>query len=505
MSRNYLSREEAAELFAAATDDLVTVREFADENGLAVEMTNPAKRLVQLTGTAASFEQAFDVELLRFEQPNGTFRGFEGEFEIPDELGSSVLGVFGLDNRPLFDYSIAADYLTEIGGPAEVPPGPTLQDLAGLYAFPANGGTGEVEPREITVGILRIGGAFDQDQITQYFNELAPPGPGPGNIGNIPFVGTNQITAANTSSDGVFRAQIETCVDIEVIGNLAPGANIVVYYANGLDAGSLAELISDACQDTTYKPDVLSASWGVPEYLWSTGQPETLDSFLIPPQTTGVTFCAATGDSGSSGWGYGQPFFPGPHVVLPAACPHALACGGTLVTINDDGSTSEDVWNQPGLGATGGGVSERFPLPAWQGGMEVPPSPEGAANRGVPDVAAHAGLTHFVVSGAPPGKQDQFIGGTSTSTPIWAALLACIDSAAPKNVGFVSQYLYEQYAQGSGVQAFNDITDGTNEFEIAPSTGNQQTPAGYDAGAGWDACSGLGSPVGNELKAILLK
>jgi kumamolisin len=81
-------------------------------------------------------------------------------------------------------------------------------------------------------------------------------------------------------------------------------------------------------------------------------------------------------------------------VDFPASSPYALACGGTHLEASGNVIRYEAVWNRPdddGGGATGGGVSEIFPVPSWQSFLGVPPSVNsGLRGRGVPDVAANA-------------------------------------------------------------------------------------------------------------------
>jgi kumamolisin len=133
-------------------------------------------------------------------------------------------------------------------------------------------------------------------------------------------------------------------------------------------------------------------------------------------------------------------------------------------------------------GATGGGVSDVFALPAWQSAAGVPPSANKDGGRGVPDVAGDADPNtgyNILVDG-----QSGAIGGTSAVAPLWAALVALINQSNGKPAGFVNPTLY---ASGDSSGDFRDITSGNN--------------GAYSAGPGWDACSGLGSPNGAKLAA----
>ena len=177
-------------------------------------------------------------------------------------------------------------------------------------------------------------------------------------------------------------------LDIEVSGAIAPGANIVVYFAPNTDAGFL-DGINQAVIDTVNKPSVISISWGGPESTWTAQSLQSYNSALQSASAVGVTVCVACGDNGSTdGVSDGQD-----HVDFPASSPYSLACGGTSLKISAGKVSSEVVWNDlsTGEGATGGGVSATFPIPTWQANVSVPST--GFAGRGLPDVAGDADPT----------------------------------------------------------------------------------------------------------------
>ena len=78
------------------------------------------------------------------------------------------------------------------------------------------------------------------------------------------------------------------------------------------------------------------------------------------------------------------------------------------------------------------------------------------------------------------------IGGTGAVAPLWSGLIALLNQKLGKPVGFLQPALY---ALKGSAKAFHDITQGSNgSFAAAP---------------GWDACTGLGSPSGENLLAGL--
>ena len=178
------------------------------------------------------------------------------------------------------------------------------------------------------------------------------------------------------------------------------------------------------------------------------------------------------------------------HADFPASSPNVLACGGTRspqATIS-----SEVVWNNNDGRATGGGISEHFPRPAYQANANVPQSPNQShfAGRGEPDVSGDADPNtgyNVIVDG-----QQAVIGGTSAVAPLYAGLLALINKSLGTGVGFLNPTIY---GSADIQQAFNDITSGNND-----TVGGGIT---FQAGPAWDACTGWGSPNCGALPSAL--
>ena len=176
----------------------------------------------------------------------------------------------------------------------------------------------------------------------------------------------------------------------------------------------------------------------------------------------------------------------GDNVDFPASDPYVLACGGTSLQASGNSITSETVWNDGAQGgATGGGISTVFPLPPYQEGLSAALTAgetQPLAKRGVPDVAGDADEnTGYDVR---VDGSDTVIGGTSAVAPLWAGLIARINSTNGKPVGYVNPMLYPNQA------AFNDITQGNN--------------GDFAAATGWDACTGMGSPNGTKIASVLM-
>ena len=275
-------------------------------------------------------------------------------------------------------------------------------------------------------------------------------------------------------------ADAEVVIDIEVAGTVAPGAEILVYFAPDNDQG-FVHAIQKATTDPVTRATVLAITWGGPESAWSHPVAEAMNSSLQIAATRGITVLSASGDSGvTDGVADGRA-----HVDFPAASPWVLACGGTRINVEGNKILSEVVWNDKDGGATGGGVSSLFPKPPWQASVEVPLDSAGHAGRGVPDIAINASPKsgyEMLVDG-----QQTVIGGSATATPLLAGLIALINQGLGRNVGYINPDLYTKIGP-AGI--LNPTTKGDN------GVGGVK---GYSAGPGWNAATGWGSPDGKKL------
>jgi kumamolisin len=430
--------------------DVTRLRDFAHTHGLEETGCQPHRRVLHLRGSAASMQRAFGVTLGRY-QPEDGGEAFVGCAEAP-ALPEGVIAVLGLDRRPV----ARPHFRKPLAQPSQTY---TPIQLGQLYAFPDGDGSGQ------NVAIIELGGGYVTSDLSTYFKSLG--------LAKTPSV--TAVSVAGGKNQPGSDADAEVMLDIEVVGALAPAAALVVYFAPNTDQG-FYEAISQAAHDTTHKPSIISISWGGPEDSWSSTSREAMQTALQDAAALGVTVTVAAGDSGSSdGESDGLS-----HVDFPASSPYALACGGTKLVASASQISSETVWNETAAneGATGGGVSTAFALPTWQKTAKVPAATGGFAGRGVPDVAGDADpLTGYQVR---VDGTDQVIGGTSAVAPLWAALVARFNQALGAPLGDMHAAVYQ-----IGSAAFRDITQGNN--------------GAYQAGKGWDACTGWGSPDGKTL------
>jgi kumamolisin len=465
-----LSREEYLNTHGATTQAIEQVRTLAARHGLTLVHEDRAARRVWLRGTAQQLEQTFGVQLNDYEHtappPAGRyFHALTGRVSVPEPEAGVIETVLGLDTRPIARPHIR--WLSQIvnANLNAAQTSFTAPQVAKAYDFPTSAnGTGQC------IALIELGGGYETSDIETYFGQL---GITPPTVVSVPVDGGTNSPGDPNGADG------EVALDIQVAGSIASGAKIAVYFAPNTNQG-FQDAISAAIHDTANKPSAISISWGGPESSWDTASLASFDNTLATAAALGITITVASGDSGSSdGISDGAN-----HVDFPSSSPHVLACGGTALTISNGTRSTETVWNdqQQGGGATGGGVSSYFALPSWQSGAKVPAPSAGRGGRGVPDVsgdAAPATGYQILVDG-----QSVVVGGTSAVAPLWAGLVALVNQQTGRNAGFLNPTLYS-----GGEANFFDITSGSN--------------GSYKAAAGWDPCTGLGSPDGQKIASLL--
>ncbi|MGK3983552.1 S53 family peptidase [Sorangium sp. So ce136] len=541
--RRYLTHKELKGCAPSekAFNDLLS---FAAEHGLEHLGPRDAHRCdVRLAGARSAVEAAFGVKFRYYRSSSAEVRTYEGSASVPGSVSGVIQAVIGLERMVATESATSpqpAGKTPEAAPPDPAPPASdapaaargvranaraegalyTGTEISKLYKLPELRGKGQC------VGIITPLGDFDDEDLKRYFAELK--------IKDRPTV-----TRVNPNERNVMAlADFESTLDVEVAASICPGAHIVTYGTRNTQPVSYLtlEMVRDALKSAIFDeenlPSVLSMSFAFPEACsidrllgrpCNNDEEDLLNQLFLIAGCLGITICASSGDSGSlSAQGAGWPdLYLCPITVFPAASPLVLACGGTTLYANKGKIREEVVWgrlaqamvvlfsySQPfaNTPATGGGVSRHYPLPDYQRKAQVPPavtvtfndgqlkSIKELAGRGVPDVAANADpLTGWklVFRGKPAVG-----GGTSASTPFWAAYLTLINeglsrtTGAPTRVGWVNPLLYALQIDKKK-DVFRPIVKGSN--------------GGYAAAPGlvWNACTGLGSPKGTKLAVAL--
>ena len=495
-----LSRQEVLSLFAPSEQDLEAVENYLTSQGFSIVYVSPDRFSVMAEAPASVVEKAFGVKLGLYETPQGTvFYAPEGTPTIPRQLEGTI--IMGLTNRTSFmpQYVVSGMIRNHTVIPyssgAFGLPKPMQEAFAGLYYTPADfEGAYNVTPllqysQGATIAIIDAYGDPEIYQDVYTFDQMF--GLPMANLTVIPIGPYHPVF-------GLFTGwYIETALDVEAAQTMAPYAHIyLVVAANANNA--LLEAIDYVV--STDLADVVSMSWGLPENLWAMSGAYTTypalylsyafaDYYFALGSAEGISFFASSGDEGAF------DFTPTTYgaVLFPSSSPFVTAVGGTTLYINvtsgylgflnSAGSYEyETAWSvNPLYGievASTGGYSSLFPKPWYQFGVVQ------GNYRATPDVAADANpYTGFVMiaTGVP-----YVIGGTSLSSPLWAGIVADIDSYLGMRLGLVNPLLYEIYKTPSLYsEAFHQVTFGYNGY--------------YLAGPGYNLVTGLGSPNAGEL------
>jgi len=311
------------------------------------------------------------------------------------------------------------------------------------------------------------------------------------------------LTVVNPVGSPTFRLkegvtpgwQFETNLDVQWAHAIAPDAKLVLVVGAAPIGAVLANAQRYAVEHRL--GDVMSLSFGADEAAINgygranNFQLAQTHKVYEDARDAGITVFAAAGDGGASDG------FPVANALYPSSDPLVTAVGGTSLFLTDQGDyLGETVWNNrdPALcpfgcrsgrsGATGGAPSFTFAAPEFQLAVT------GSSARVTSDVAYNANfytavLVYVGFFDDPVRNGLYFIGGTSAGAPQWAAIAADINEAKGRSLGYLNPALYAigtdpaKYAQ-----AFHDVTIGHNA-SFGP---------GFNAGAGYDLPTGLGSP-----------
>ncbi len=468
---------EASYLPSAA--DYAAVQAWLAAQGFTLTQPDPSHTNVFARGTAAQIQNSLYADFAKVGTADGEFTSAVSAPALPVELSGAVLGISGLQPhirmhpRSVFSRRPA---VFKNGGVSYLTP----SDIMAAYNVPGSlTGAGQ------TIAII-IDATVTTPDLQSFYSTFGS-SQTPGNVTTIPVNG-----GPTSNSDAT-----EAALDVEWAGGMAPGAKIRLYAVPDLSNVSLQAAMTMIVADAPANNiTVLSMSFGAPE-----SQPIALIMFsqnFAQVAAADITAVCASGDGGSNpnsttgDYGTSNPALP----EYPASDPNVAGIGGTLLTVTNSTSfyVGETVFSTISSGhgnASGGGVSSIFGKPSWQtdGGSLL----AGNTMRCVPDVSIlWEGMTNtgqFEPALVIQNGGDLALGGTSLSCQIWAGIVALLNqaraNAGMSPIGVLGPAIYPLH----GTSAFNDITSGNN--------------GAYSAQAGYDLCTGLGSPNIANLAAAL--
>jgi uncharacterized repeat protein (TIGR03803 family) len=473
----YLTAPQFTERFGPSEQDYQALADFARAHGLTVTGTHPNRTLLDVNASVAAIEKAFQVKLRVYQHPKEARKFFAPDAEPSLDLTVPVLAISGLDdfnlphpmNLKTSSFGQQPNALQSTASqPAGSEPNTTAyttgsgprgnflgRDFRAAYAPGVSlDGSGQA------VGLFELDGYFPGD-ISAYKTLAGLP--------DVPL--TNVLL--NQFSGAAGPQNLEVALDIDMAIAMAPGLSKVIVY----EGFTPNDVLNAMATDNQAKQ--LSCSWGFGKQTDAMRE-QIFQQFAAQ----GQSFYQASGDTGA----WAGPIHP------PSDDPFATVVGGTSLTTSGPGGSwsAETVWVHGG-----GGISTSYPIPPWQQGVSMAACQGSTAMRNIPDVACLADSVIWLIAN---NGQQGAIGGTSAAAPLWAGFTALVNQQAAINgqssVGFVNPALYAIGGGSSYASAFHDVTIGNNT--------NSSSPTNFFAVAGYDLCTGWGTPTGSNLIAALL-
>ncbi len=551
----WLTPEQFGQLFGPTDSDMQTITAWLQSHGFQVGSTK-GRTVLEFSGSASQVKEAFHTSIHKYLVNGEQHWANSSDPSIPTALTPAVAGVLTLHNflsKPqshLVESAVLAQVVQGKGNKPHVtfpaqngqPAFNALepQDYAVIYninpAYQTLSGIGA------TIGVvgrndLYNGGADVQD----FRNEI---GAGNGSFGGDNL---NIIVDGPDPGDSGGDEELEATLDATWSGAIAPNANIdfvVSGSTNTTDGIDLSELYIVE----NNLADIMTESFGTCEYFATDARLTGINAVAEQAAAQGITYFVSTGDSGAEGCDDpSNPPATGPvSVNALASTPFNIAVGGTMFNENGDPSKywastaplsetalsyiPEDAWNESspsnGLWSGSGGASagnfgdnqisppgttSGVPKPSWQTGTGLNIPADGA--RDLPDVSLTAAGHDFYLlcleGSCIPDSQGYIylagVSGTSAAAPSFAGIMALAEQSAggrPGQANYVlyplaaaqaAQNIYPSQCNGSNTSTppastciFNDVTIGNN---VVPG----EVGSDYQAGAGYDLTTGLGS------------
>lgn len=452
--RHFIDPHAFGRRFGISGPQLALLERQLRASGVRTEASYPQRTALGVSGTVATVSRLLHVQIVNYADAAGhRWHAPTGAPVIPASLAGAVSAATGLDTRPRFlSHDVPMGGLT----PQTAPNAYDIAPLAGLG----------ISGQGMKIAVLSFSdynrgdpGSFDQT--------YGLSGPSPQVI---------SVDGGTSSTSGADEANL----DIDVIQSVAPAAQIL-FYEIPQTSSAYSDVINRIVAD--HSTNIISTSWGECELNLGSGERAADAQALSAAVAAGVSLFDASGDSGAYDCQDADLTDHRLSVEWPAASANAIGVGGTRLYLNPDGSYSHeagwlDVLSHAG---GGGGLTTGDARPSWQAAPGVM-NQFSNGHRQVPDVSADADPA--------TGWSAYFngnlgvVGGTSAATPFWAASMLLIEQYAKQHgvskLGFVGPVLYALASTPQPFPPYHDVTLGGNRY--------------YEAKAGWDFATGLGSP-----------
>ncbi len=467
--RQFLTVQQFTEQFGPTIDDYDKVTGFAESHGLTVTHTAPNRLVLDVSGTVADIERAFQVTMQVYQHPTEPRTYYAPNEEPSVDPSIPLQGVSGLNNfsppHPIGLKRVQVGETDTSNFTGSGPGGFFLgSDIRAAYMPGVTlDGTGQA------VGLF--GAPYNLSDVQAYFSTIHQPL-------NVPIV--NVLLDGVSGICGTGCDDTEPAIDLEQSISMAPNLSAVIVYEGNNDTDILNQMATDNIAKQ------LSTS-----IAWLPADPSSDEPIFQEFAAQGQNLFVASGDSGA----YTPPGCTHNCIFswYPSDDPYITAVGGTDLTTSGPGGAwqSETAWQGSGGGFSTNGIS----IPTYQIPVINSLNQGSTTLRNIPDVAAEANpANYYCANGECP--HNYVVGGTSVAAPRWAGFLALANQQANGSaIGFLNPTIYG-IGQGSNYgDDFHDITEGNNF--------NSERPSLFSAVAGYDLVTGWGTPNGQSLLTAL--
>jgi hypothetical protein len=480
--RQFLTQPQLTRRFGPSSAAYEEVRAYLRTQGFQVVSGSRNHLTITVRGTRAQVESTFALHIRELEANGKRVFVNDADPAVPEALAPHLQAVVGLMSQPTprpaqlgeafaETFRILYLQLEAAADAAEWAYGPGGKMGAALaeYAARLDAAQKAIESWEATIAAVeaemplsvRLGTTKSQHRRLSPRPTLDAPSLGVGQkvgvlasstfqiqdvanwlaLAGLPAAMVNQVSKVDVAGGApVGAGETDALLAVSVILNLAPGAQIAVYDAPlAANAASFQAVLNRMINDGV---TVISNTNTYCEDQTTLADVQSLDSTLASAAASGITVLSATGDAGSACRDGSQNT-----IAVPTDSPHVTAVGGSSATAGSGNVYGSETWfdgthGVPPTGAAGFGVSQFFSRPSYQTSLVS------SSARSVPDVVAFANPTlgpsicQADAGGCPSGQ----FGGTSLSTPVWAAVVAGMNQRMGKNLGFLNPGLYAQGA-----------------------------------------------------------
>ncbi len=524
--RKFLTYKQFREMYAPPDTVYSEIISWIKSEGVHVERTYPLHNSITIYDTVSNISRLFNVQFGYFKS-NGNphlrpyYFAAMSDPEIPSEFVPYIMGIDGMDNSTQYhlnflDYQ-GTDYLS----------GADVARMYHTYELYNDSSTGAPSSKHIFATGLRVAtvlwegstssgeaAPFDPDAVNYYYHHVIPSWIQ--NLGVMSHVwghGVDSDTVPpGSNTDGDVSTENE--LDLEMVGTLAPGVDVVCVYADSSQT-NFPDANYDYILNTLTENSTLVAvsnSWGGGDTAESTDTMNDVKAL----NAMGVTVLASSGDDGDTN----SPSEPSTAALSSYGF---IAVGGTSPTPNGVDSTtlnnyttmgnntdlsnprsSEIVWYDSSSTNSAGdhwgtqsGVSSTYSEPWFQEDyVDSIIAATGSHGRATADISAMGNRTLIYISSS-NGLEWNSVAGTSVACPVTAGMITEMDAYVGVQYGIsgygFGYFLPTLYQLGNDFYNNNKYANSPPFFDVTETpNGYHNGETAYDARTGWDLASGWG-------------